>query len=150
MILVHFLPVISFYLCNIHTCLVFLGVLAALWVFMTLLPTLMLNSERRGVPLGTRDYVGWALWGFGFATEAIADQQKWIFKSNPNNAVSKQKLVTSNSKLCASYLSAVNLVCFTSTSRGISSRADSGPTADIPITLARSCSGRVSGSLPPQ
>ncbi|TNM86773.1 uncharacterized protein si:ch211-210c8.6 [Takifugu flavidus] len=58
----------------------------AMWVFMTLLPTLLLNSERRDVPLGTRDYVGWALWGFGFATEAIADQQKWIFKSDPNNA----------------------------------------------------------------
>lgn len=66
---------------------------------MTLLPTLMLNSERRDVPLGTRDYAGWALWGLGFATEAIADQQKWIFKSDPNNAVSKQNLVTSNLKV---------------------------------------------------
>lgn len=49
----------------------------------------MLNSERRDAPLGTRDYVGWAFWAVGFATEAIADQQKWIFKSDPNNAVSK-------------------------------------------------------------
>lgn len=57
---------------------------------MTLLPTLMLNSERRDVPLGTRDYVGWALWGVGFATEAIADQQKWVFKSDPDNAVSER------------------------------------------------------------
>lgn len=55
---------------------------------MTLLPTLMLNSEKRDVPLGTRDYIGWTLWGLGFATEAIADQQKWFFKSDPNNAVS--------------------------------------------------------------
>lgn len=71
---------------------------------MTLLPTLMLNSERRDVPLGTRDYVGWALWGFGFATEALADQQKWIFKSDPNNAVSKQNLVTSSLKLHQCFL----------------------------------------------
>lgn len=63
---------------------------------MTLLPTLMLNSERRDVPLGPRDYVGWALWGFGFATEAIADQQKWIFKSDPYNAVGN--LVTNSPK----------------------------------------------------
>lgn len=62
--------------------------LSAMWVFMTLLPTLMLNSEKQDVPLGTRDYIGWILWGFGFATEAIADQQKWLFKSDPNNAVS--------------------------------------------------------------
>lgn len=67
-----------------------------MWVFMTLLPTLMLNSERRDVPLGTRDYVGWALWGLGFATEAIADQQKWIFKSDPNNAVSQRTFVRSD------------------------------------------------------
>ncbi|KAI3357721.1 hypothetical protein L3Q82_016131, partial [Scortum barcoo] len=58
----------------------------AVWVFMTLLPTLMLNSERRDVPLGTRDYIGWTVWGLGFATEAIADQQKWLFKRNPDNA----------------------------------------------------------------
>lgn len=55
---------------------------------MTLLPTLMLNSEKQDVPLGTRDYIGWIFWGLGFATEAIADQQKWLFKSDPNNAVS--------------------------------------------------------------
>lgn len=55
---------------------------------MTLLPTLMLNSEKRVVPLGARDYIGWTLWGLGFATEAIADQQKWLFKRDPDNAVS--------------------------------------------------------------
>ncbi|KAF6721276.1 hypothetical protein FQA47_007131 [Oryzias melastigma] len=60
----------------------------AVWVFMTLLPTLMLNSEKRNVPLGARDYIGWTVWGLGFATEAIADQQKWLFKRDPDNAVS--------------------------------------------------------------
>lgn len=57
----------------------------AVWVFATLLPTLMLNSEKRDVPLGTRDYIGWSIWGLGFATEAIADQQKWFFKRDPEN-----------------------------------------------------------------
>lgn len=60
----------------------------ALWVFITLLPTLILNSERRDEPLGPRDYIGWGIWGLGFATEAIADQQKWNFRSDPDNAVS--------------------------------------------------------------
>ena len=61
---------------------------SALWVFLTLLPTLMLNSEKRDEPLRTRDYLGWTLWGLGFAAEAIADQQKWLFKRDPDNAVS--------------------------------------------------------------
>lgn len=60
----------------------------ALWVYVTLLPTLMLNSEKRDEPLGARDYIGWGIWGLGFATEAIADQQKWSFKNDPDNAVS--------------------------------------------------------------
>lgn len=56
---------------------------------LTLLPILMLNSEQRDEPLGLRDYLGWGIWGLGFATEAIADQQKWFFKSDPDNAVSQ-------------------------------------------------------------
>lgn len=62
--------------------------LSALWVFMTLLPTLMLNTEQRNTPLGTRDYIGWTVWGLGFVTEAVADQQKLLFKKDPDNAVS--------------------------------------------------------------
>ncbi|XP_059902994.1 uncharacterized protein si:ch211-210c8.6 [Gadus macrocephalus] len=58
----------------------------AVWVFMTLLPTLMLNAERRDVPVGVRDYIGWGVWGLGFVTQAVADQQKWFFKRDPNNA----------------------------------------------------------------
>ncbi|KAL1020700.1 hypothetical protein UPYG_G00003520 [Umbra pygmaea] len=58
----------------------------AAWVFMTLLPTLMLNSEHRDRPLGLRDYLGWGFWGLGFTIEALADQQKWVFKGNPDNA----------------------------------------------------------------
>lgn len=65
---------------------------SAVWVFITLLPTLMLNTERRAVPLGVRDYVGWTIWGLGFAIQTIADQQKWLFKSDPDNAVSERRL----------------------------------------------------------
>lgn len=69
----------------------------------------MLNGERREAPLGTRDYAGWALWAVGFATEALADQQKWIFKSDPKNAVSKRKLVAQQPP---DWIRAVNLICF--------------------------------------
>ena len=58
-----------------------------LWVFVTLLPTLILNSERRSVPVGLRDYIGWTMWGLGFLVEVVADMQKSIFKANPINEV---------------------------------------------------------------
>ncbi|XP_062871820.1 uncharacterized protein si:ch211-210c8.6 [Trichomycterus rosablanca] len=58
----------------------------AVWVFVTLLPTLILNTEQRDKPLGPRDYIGWGIWALGFVTEAVADQQKWNFKSDPDNA----------------------------------------------------------------
>ena len=59
----------------------------ALWVFITLLPTLIMNSERRAVPVGVRDYVGWTMWGLGFLVEVVADMQKSIFKADPRNEV---------------------------------------------------------------
>lgn len=65
----------------------------AVWVFVTLLPTLILNTERKDEPLGPRDCIGWAVWGLGFATEALADQQKWDFKNDPDNAVSYSALL---------------------------------------------------------
>ncbi|XP_036447168.1 uncharacterized protein si:ch211-210c8.6 isoform X2 [Colossoma macropomum] len=58
----------------------------AVWVFVALMPTLILNTEQKDKPLGPRDYAGWLIWGLGFATEAIADQQKWNFKNDPDNA----------------------------------------------------------------
>ncbi|XP_076840705.1 uncharacterized protein LOC143485235 [Brachyhypopomus gauderio] len=59
--------------------------LQAVWVFVTLLPTLILNTQQRDEPLGLRDFAGWGLWALGFVTEAIADQQKWNFKKDPDN-----------------------------------------------------------------
>ncbi|XP_072022755.1 uncharacterized protein [Amphiura filiformis] len=58
----------------------------ALWVWLTLLPTMILNSEKRDKPLGLRDYAGWGLWTAGFLLEAVADYQKTVFKADPDNA----------------------------------------------------------------
>eukprot|EP00735_Rhodelphis_limneticus_P014076 TRINITY_DN805_c0_g1::TRINITY_DN805_c0_g1_i1::g.25439::m.25439 TRINITY_DN805_c0_g1::TRINITY_DN805_c0_g1_i1::g.25439 ORF type:complete len:280 (-),score=31.29,DUF1295/PF06966.7/9.9e-60,Steroid_dh/PF02544.11/2.1e+03,Steroid_dh/PF02544.11/7.2e-05,MFS_Mycoplasma/PF07672.8/0.00013,PEMT/PF04191.8/0.00053,ICMT/PF04140.9/0.00098,ERG4_ERG24/PF01222.12/3.7e+02,ERG4_ERG24/PF01222.12/0.41 TRINITY_DN805_c0_g1_i1:160-999(-) len=53
------------------------------WVFVSMLPVLLLNSENReGDGLSTLDIIGIALWGFGFLFETIADIQKSIFKAN--------------------------------------------------------------------
>lgn len=56
-----------------------------IWVFVTLLPTLLLNSERRNPAIGTRDYIGWGMWTLGFIFEVVADAQKSIFRNNPDN-----------------------------------------------------------------
>ncbi|XP_038642586.1 uncharacterized protein si:ch211-210c8.6 [Scyliorhinus canicula] len=59
--------------------------LQGVWIFITLLPTLILNTQEKDRPLCVRDYAAWTIWTLGFATEAIADQQKWNFKSDPDN-----------------------------------------------------------------
>ncbi|XP_060066312.1 uncharacterized protein LOC132546606 [Ylistrum balloti] len=55
------------------------------WVFATLLPTLILNSKKEDKPLTRRDYIGYGLWAAGFLLETIADHQKSQFRSNPDN-----------------------------------------------------------------
>lgn len=55
------------------------------WVFLTLLPTLILNAKQRDEELCWRDYLGWTLWTVGFMLEAVADRQKSLFKSEPAN-----------------------------------------------------------------
>ncbi len=57
-----------------------------LWVFVTLLPTLLLNKKETDTALTTRDYIGWTIWGVGLLLESIADYQKYVFRSNPSNA----------------------------------------------------------------
>lgn len=60
--------------------------LQGVWVFVTLLPTLMANSpSARDPALTTQDLVGWSLWGIGMAFEVIADLQKSLFRMNPEN-----------------------------------------------------------------
>lgn len=58
----------------------------AAWVFVTLLPTILLNMKKQDKPLTYRDYLGWGLWAAGFLIEMIADQQKTNFKADPDNA----------------------------------------------------------------
>lgn len=55
-----------------------------MWV--TLLPTSILNSKKKDTALTTRDYFGWTLFIAGFALEAIADYQKYTFRSDPANS----------------------------------------------------------------
>ncbi|XP_069828263.1 uncharacterized protein [Dendropsophus ebraccatus] len=57
-----------------------------IWVFVTLLPSLILNLEKRNKPLGLTDYLGWTLWTVGFLIQAVADEQKRTFKADPDNA----------------------------------------------------------------
>ncbi len=59
--------------------------LQGLWVYICLLPTLMLNESTRNPPLGPQDYIGWGLWGLGFVIETVADFQKSMFRSNREN-----------------------------------------------------------------
>lgn len=52
---------------------------------MTALPTLILNSKTEDRKIGRRDYIGWSMWLAGMLIEAIADYQKYNFRSNPTN-----------------------------------------------------------------
>ena len=67
--------------------------LQGVWVWVTLLPSLILNTERRDPALGARDYLGWGLWVAGFLIEVVADMQKSIFRANPENDVSSVAVV---------------------------------------------------------
>ncbi|XP_066264051.1 uncharacterized protein [Branchiostoma lanceolatum] len=60
--------------------------LQAVWVFITLLPTLILNAKSRDRVLGFQDYLGWFLWAVGILLEAVADHQKSVFKADPENS----------------------------------------------------------------
>jgi len=60
------------------------------WVFSTLLPTLIVNSKDSKKDdtvdsVTTQDRFGWAMWVTGFLIESIADYQKSQFKSDPMN-----------------------------------------------------------------
>ena len=59
------------------------------WVWLTLLPSLVLNNTKRNPPVGARDYIGWTLWTIGFLMEVVADMQKSIFRADPKNEVLK-------------------------------------------------------------
>ncbi|KAJ7372043.1 hypothetical protein OS493_021471 [Desmophyllum pertusum] len=56
-----------------------------LWVWMTLLPTLILNTSAKDEKLTWKDYMGWSLWLIGFILEVVADHQKSQFRADPAN-----------------------------------------------------------------
>lgn len=56
-----------------------------LWVWLTLLPTLIVNSKQVDSELCAKDFVGWSLWLMGMLLECIADYQKYVFRGTPAN-----------------------------------------------------------------
>jgi len=60
--------------------------LQGLWVFLTMIVVIVINSqEYSGTPLGIWDGIGLSIWILGFGIEAIADKQKTVFNTEPNN-----------------------------------------------------------------
>jgi len=59
--------------------------LQGVWVWMTLLPTLILNTSTKDEKLTWKDYLGWSLWFIGFVLEALADRQKSLFRADSHN-----------------------------------------------------------------
>ena len=56
-----------------------------LWVWLTLLPTLILNTSTKEEKLTWKDHLGWSLWLVGFILEVTADRQKSQFRADPAN-----------------------------------------------------------------
>lgn len=50
------------------------------WVFITMLPVLILNQSSEVVHFGTFDYIGMPIWVVGFLFEVVADFQKSAFR----------------------------------------------------------------------
>ena len=57
----------------------------AVWVWVTLLPLLLLNSTDFNPGLRWTDVVGVALWALGLLCESTADWQKFAWKRDPAN-----------------------------------------------------------------
>ena len=59
--------------------------LQGVWVWMTLLPTMILNTSTKDEKITWKDYLGWSLWLVGFILESLADRQKSQFRADPAN-----------------------------------------------------------------
>lgn len=55
------------------------------WVWLTLLPVLLINGARGQRDLGWYDVFGLGVWALGFGIEAVADAQKAAWRANPAN-----------------------------------------------------------------
>ena len=62
-------------------------------MFVTLLPTLMLNSSEKDRPIGRLDWIGWGLWSIGMLFEVVADFQKSAFRRRSENRVISRNLI---------------------------------------------------------
>ena len=57
-----------------------------LWVFLTMIVVIVINSQAESVPeLGIWDAIGLLMWLLGFGIEVIADNQKSAFNANSEN-----------------------------------------------------------------
>ena len=57
-----------------------------LWVFLTTIVVIVINTQADSAPtLGIWDGLGLSIWILGFSIEVIADNQKTVFNSEPNN-----------------------------------------------------------------
>jgi steroid 5-alpha reductase family enzyme len=59
--------------------------LQGLWVTFTLAAALAAITTTTREPLGPFALIGFLIWAFGFAIEAVADAQKSRFRANPDN-----------------------------------------------------------------
>jgi len=54
-----------------------------IWSFS--LPFILLNASSANPSLAWNDYFGWVLFVIGFVCETIGDQQKFVYRNNPEN-----------------------------------------------------------------
>ncbi|KAK1581933.1 hypothetical protein Q3G72_010342 [Acer saccharum] len=57
----------------------------AVWVWTVSLPVTVVNASDRDPSVHAADIIGWIMWFVGMSVEAVADQQKLIFKNSPEN-----------------------------------------------------------------
>jgi steroid 5-alpha reductase family enzyme len=57
----------------------------AAWVLVGSLPVILLNATCYDAPFSVWDAAGWILYVLGFTIEAVADYEKFTFRSDPAN-----------------------------------------------------------------
>lgn len=57
----------------------------AVWVWTVSLPVTIVNASDRTPSLQAVDIIGWIMWSVGLIVEAMADQQKLVFKGSAEN-----------------------------------------------------------------
>lgn len=57
----------------------------AVWIIVTLYPSLCMGLASEAVPIQFINVVGWSIFIMGLITEIVADQQKWLFRTDAAN-----------------------------------------------------------------